>query len=187
MLGSMMCYDSFITPFWVLLNDRVSDCAKGNYYCSRYVMKQRFPVFCCLLAILFLRAHINYLYNRMLLYFLKLVVMMPDGLEVTFSLLKLLNLVQARASGTVYLWSSHRTKPKVIYSVRNRSNLNGETFAVLVLYINSKALEWWLHLKDNMKWWPTKSCALIFCEARMVWGVNMASISFRQTRWKIAK
>lgn len=62
-----------------------ADCANGNCYCLRHVMKQMFPVLSA--GNFFLLMYISYLYSRMLLYLLRLVVMLSNWLDVSFVLL----------------------------------------------------------------------------------------------------
>lgn len=66
-------------------------------------MKQMFPVFWQLsTGNFFLLTYINYLYNRMLLYILSLVVMFPDCVEV-FLVVITVKLVQSGTLGRIYL------------------------------------------------------------------------------------
>ena len=129
MLGRMTYYDSFVIPFWVTLNNRVwdggsffhadstpvfltfADCANGSCYCSRHIMKQMFPVFCCLLAIFFC-LHTSIIYTTGCSFNFESCSNFAKLARSFFLVVITVKLVQSRALGRIYLRSSHVTKPR---------------------------------------------------------------------------
>lgn len=116
------------------------DGANAGGYCSRHIMKLMFPLCSCLLAVfcLFVCLLLSIICTvRCALTVWSWLVVLSHWLEASFQLLQLSNLVQSRALGRRYLWSSHVTKPNVIYSVKNPSDPMVEAFFMFMSYVSS--------------------------------------------------